>query len=121
MAGKLYTSYFANLDNIPKSYKVYSVVRKPLDLPNIICFAPSKSLLYQYKSGNLTFMEFSILYTKELVSNPASVETMNTIINTLNQGDNIVFVCYEKSCKYCHRKILAEVFSKLDVDYQGEL
>ena len=92
MGGNLYTSYFSNLNNIPKSFRIFSVVRKPQDLPNIACFSPSAVLLNQYKSKKIEYPEFRSRFLKELESNKAASETFNSVINLIESGTDVVFV-----------------------------
>lgn len=121
MGGKLYTSYFSNLNNIQKSFRIFSVVRKPQDLPNIACFSPSAVLLNQYKSKKIEYPEFRRRFLKELESNQAASETFKSVINLIESGTDVVFVCYENKSTYCHRKILGELFQEAGITYCGEV
>lgn len=121
MSGKLYTTYFGNRNNFPESGRIYSIVRKPLSLPNIECFAPSLDLLCSYKSKRIDFRKFADLYLQELINNEDAIKTFDSLLEVLNQGEDIILVCYEKSNEYCHRRLLAEVFMHYGVNYCGEL
>ena len=121
MKGKLYTSYFANIMNIPHSMRVFSVVRQPQDIPNIIDLSPSAGLLNQYKSKRITYEDFSKRFINELANNPKASVMFDSLSNLLNQGIDVVLVCYEKNSTFCHRKILGEIFSTSGIEYCGEV
>lgn len=119
--GTLYTSYFANW----RKYKqinafLISITRFP---PKYIDFnkegichwpilAPSKDLLNAYKEGLLSEDDFRKEYIIQISSNIESTKALNTIRNTLNNGTNVILICYEKSSDFCHRHILAEIFDE---------
>lgn len=119
--GNLYTSYFSNIKNIPKHMKIFSVVRYPQDLPNIACFSPSIELLNQYNSKQITYSVFRDKFTQELSESEQASQTFDSIINLINSGEDVVFVCYENKSTYCHRQILGEIFEEAGVNYKGEI
>ena len=121
MEGRLYSSYFRHLNQVPKSMMVFSVVRQPKDIPNIECLAPSTNLLYLYKSNKINYNDFIDSYLTELTCNNNANTTIINLVNLIKSGTDIVLVCYEKDNTYCHRKVLCELIEKFGVIYKGEI
>ena len=109
---KIYTSYFANIRNIPSSIKPVAI---SLFVPNFYNgtrateLAPSKEILDKYKSGNINEEEFKILYLDLLLENSNSLDKWVKYF----ENNEVVLVCYEGKNKFCHRHILAELLTSL--------
>lgn len=116
----IYTSYFANINNIPKDFKLVSIARSKLETnKRIICelsiFAPSKELLLEMKSNKISELNYTIRYITQLL-NDKSVDSIARALKTLYKSNerNCVFLCWEGKNKFCHRHILAEY---LNINY----
>lgn len=120
---KIYTSYFANLKNIPDDVVPISICRKPPSGYNGLEYkrlAPSSSLLSAWKKEP---------------DEKAYRKVFNNILNRLDHrmvlgdlihlsgGRDIVLVCYEGPSKFCHRHLVAEWLNKYGYDvteWEGE-
>lgn len=126
---ELYTSYYANLKNIPMDYAAIGISTVCPDWligdksPSNFYFfedgpfAPSKDILAQYKKGEISDTDYTYFYFKRL----------NQIFNFKNDGGKglssyledlkrrffdyiaIVFLCYETPEEFCHRHMLADL------------
>lgn len=115
---KIYTSYFAKLNKIKdKGYHPISIARFT---PNGVLVdefksaAPSLNLLDKIKSGLITNDEYENIYRKEIdfrLDMNNVLEAFNKI-SSMNDGKDIVLLCYEKPNDFCHRHIFAKIFNE---------
>lgn len=123
MKGKVYTTYFANVKNVPDGvHKIFVARHRPKgeiqDVIYIPDLAPSRELLWRYKNKEIEFSKFAELYLKELWE-PNSQVLINKIRNNfLNDGKDVCFICYEKDFKECHRFLLASEFIKQGYEWE---
>lgn len=83
--------------------------------------APSKTLLKQIKSGEITWEEYERVYRENM---PLLMGTpwMEKRAKEAQQGHHVILVCYEKDATHCHRRLLAEEIAKrFGAEYKGEL
>lgn len=112
----LHTSYYGNpfLDR----NKIYSVRISntapggyPIDhiLQEVIPFWDT--IVGPFKDGKITEKEFAIRYRRMLDSRESNIkmmlETLKRNARSLERED-MVFLCYEKPGRFCHRHVLAE-------------
>lgn len=121
-----YTTYYANIDNVPKKSVIVPIsrvvpdfVRERLDVvivkDNFI--APHEDLLNDIKSGKINEKEYKDRYVKQICDYINGNYKFNDLSDWAKavdnhygyDYDNIVLVCYEGPGKFCHRHI----FSKL--------
>lgn len=113
---KIYTSYFANLKNIPDSIVPISVCRRPPKGYNGLEYkvlAPSFSLLSAWKK------EPNETAYRTVFGNLLNHLDSRAIIDDLYimaSGKDIVLVCYEGPSKFCHRHLIAEWLNKHGYD-----
>lgn len=105
----IYTSYFANVRNIPESIFRVSIARysdKFPDIPRYEPLMPSKQLLFKVKHG--IYNQFR--YTKEFNSYLYSLDAEKVAedLNKLAGGRDVVLLCYEKPENFCHRQLVAK-------------
>lgn len=131
-----YTSYYANLKNIPKTYLCLGIsyicpewLREYNDEhPNFLfiknkCLAPSQELLFDIKNNKISEEEYKSRYIHELFGNiinkmgyidiPQFFKEMSNNIETgcEVQYEGIVFLCYEKPGMFCHRHLLRRLLN----------
>ena len=70
--------------------------------------APSAQLLAGYKSGNATWEQFTSLYKRELLGNPAGLRALESLRSESAAGD-AALLCYEPDGAPCHRHLLREM------------
>lgn len=108
----IYTSYFANLRNVPSSIEPIAI---SLFVPNFyngkraIDLAPSKEILNSYKAGEINESEYKKMYLDLLESRIVSIEDWLSYF----EQHSVVLVCYEGKDKFCHRHILGELLEGL--------
>lgn len=99
------TSYFAKIRDIKGT--VLSISRHSPSWytgETYSVLAPSKSLLYAYKNGEVRQAEYCVEYN-QMLSKLNVKEVYNEL---LRYDDNVTLLCYEKPCDFCHRRLVAE-------------
>lgn len=110
----IYTSYYANLRNIPKHITrvvisvthpewIFDEESKKLEWSTVF---PPKELLWNYKAGNISDEEYTDRYIQHLNDNCAQIrkELHQVILSTKDS----VLLCWCGPTKFCHRHILAD-------------
>ena len=102
----IYTSYFANVKNLPNTVVPISIsLWNPRDYSGISYkdLAHTKAILLRYKE-NEDIEEYCKEYSKVL-----DKLTLNTVLEELSylsNGKDICLVCYEGKGKFCHRHLV---------------
>lgn len=112
----LYTSYYANPHLDPgKAFLVRISNTTPGEFPlNFVLqeAIPSwETIVSPYKEGTITENDFVIRYRHMLDSKTFTVLIMMDTIREQAQAlglQDIVFLCYEKPGRFCHRRVFAE-------------
>ena len=114
---KIYTSYYANIRNIPDDYFV--VATSGAISPEIEAavdswdrkLAPSKEIYFEYKD-NPDWQQYTRRFKAERLPKVEWLEMLEKWEEKANKIgknlDNVVICCYEKPTDFCHRQILAE-------------
>lgn len=121
---KIYTSYFANLQNlldaeiypvaicwkVPDFFSVY---------PNIESVAPSTSILIEYKKSDGTEKDkerYKQRYYDEILCayrfHPEYLTGLLESFSEAERGKDIAMCCYERPEDFCHRHLLADWFNE---------
>ena len=109
----LYTSYFANLRNLPPTVTPIGICAVPprwFTGTNCANLAPSLQLLSDIKTGSCTMLDYWDRYWDETLKklNPASVYQ-----ELLGKGSpDVALCCYETPASFCHRHILSYWFNQ---------
>ena len=113
----IYTSYFANINKIPRDFVKVSIARfPPKGLQNQVkqcsILAPSPELLKAYKNHQISDLEYTNWYQQQLNAMP--VDTKRELFKYLkyfngSQNHNLVLLCYEAPNAFCHRHIFADM------------
>src|ERR687884_2083555 len=92
--------------------------------------SPSKELLFSYKEGGTSWIEFKINLLSEIKDNKYSLDAIYSL-NNYSRFDNVTLLCYEKAGNPCHRylirdlvddpKILSSNFKPKDSDDHEEV
>ena len=106
----LYTSYFANVNRLPKKMVLISISRKP---PvnwaargwSLKSLAPSQSLLDDWHRG-LSEEAYTQRFTLEVTGVKSASELVANLQRKFGDAD-ICFLCYEKK-GFCHRHLVAK-------------
>ena len=103
-----FTSYFDNICNLPKGLQLFSIARL---LPenfrgeSILDVAPSKDLLWQYKSDLIDRSDYAKVYLNFLDRNKDRI--ISRIAAEVGEVQSC-FLCYEMPYRFCHRHLLSE-------------
>lgn len=105
---KLYTSYFANIRNIPNNILPCAIIYKlpkgfnGLHYPKL---GPSYSIFSEYKATYDT-NRYTQRYINEILYYLNPQEVVNDLY-LLGNGNDIVMLCYERPNLFCHRHIVS--------------
>ena len=108
----IYTTYFANLRNLPSNIIPISICAKApswyngLEYKNL---APSYDILMEWKSDP-NEERYIRRFNDEILSKLNQDEVVDDLqfLVTFNHNTNIALVCYEKPDDFCHRHLVAE-------------
>lgn len=106
---KIYTSYFGNLEKIPKEIVPIAICLK---LPKFYDgkvyqkIAPTAGILSRWKV-NEDEEEYEVDY-KRWVLDKHTQEEIYEEIKGLSEGKDVALLCYEKPRDFCHRHLFAE-------------
>lgn len=110
---RIYTSYFAIANKLPKDLVQVSISLFP---PKHFAgkeykkIAPTQKILFDWK--RLADKERYIReYQRDVLSKLYEVKVYKEL-EKLGQGKDVVLLCYEKSEDFCHRHLFAEWMSK---------
>jgi len=114
---KIYTSYYANLKNIPKDIIPISIAGKCPDFYKGLEYkklAPKYWFFKQWKINhdNDFYIEN---FNKEVLNSLTSKEVINDLM-FLSEGKDVVLLCYEKPGDFCHRHLVANWLNDNGVD-----
>ena len=99
---KIYTSYFAKSAGHPKAVAISNTSIPGYRGRSFTLLAPLWEWVQKYKDGNMTAVEFEVLY-REVVLGRLDPQC---VLSTL--GDGAVMLCWESPEKFCHRHIVAD-------------
>ena len=127
---RLYTSYYANIKNIPADYLMVGISQFCPDWlkenqPDNFLFvkgnflAPTIELLNDIKSGKISRDVYTERYEQQIDNFFKMCHCYKDIQDWYQKLDDefsdrysaIVFLCYEKPSDFCHRHILREIFA----------
>lgn len=107
----IYTSYFGNLKNIPKSITPISIARITPDWYNGYTYkqlAPSAELLAEYKAyhDEEEYTSQFLEYLETLDADDVYEDLLEFVQE--NESEDICLLCYETPDKFCHRNLVSE-------------
>lgn len=105
----IYTSYFANLRNLPKDIIPISICGKAPDWYKGLQYkklAPKYGFFMEWKQNhdNNYYIEH---FQNEVLDN-LNISDVITQLYTLSKDKDIALICYEKPTDFCHRHLVAE-------------
>ena len=109
---QIYTSYFANLKNLPQNVVPISIALKTpawFSGARYGPLAPTGEIFSAWKihKNNDLYVE---QYTRDVLSN-LKISDVHEDLNRLSGGKDVVLLCYEKPGDFCHRHPAAKWFS----------
>lgn len=110
---KIYTSYFANLRNIPDSIVRISIAAKTPEFFKWIQYkkvAPKYGFFMEWKKNKDN--NFYIEHYQKEVLDTLNPENVYKDLENLSGGRDCVLLCYEKPESFCHRHLFADWLGK---------
>lgn len=80
-------------------------------------FAPTKEMVYGYKSKRIPQKEYTDMYYTMMID---SYRRYTHVWNYILLLPTVTFVCFCKPGDFCHRLLLADYFQQLGANYVGE-
>lgn len=118
----IYTSYFDNLQNIPKEIVPIAICGKSPDWYEGLEYkklAPKLKFFQEWKKNGDD--EYYIDCFIEQVLNKLDAEEVYEELAALANADACVLVCYERPGEFCHRRLVAAwLNANIDMEYIKE-
>lgn len=119
---KIYTSYFAKTKQlVDAGIMPIGIAQIPptfFKYPNMGCVAPSKDILFEYKSI-LDKERYITRYKEEILPCIKNIQVFIDSLESLSDGKDVALCCYEKPGDFCHRHLLADYLNEQsDLDIQ---
>lgn len=120
----IYTSYFANLRNLPDSFEPVSIARWPPKWFRGLQFwalSPTAYILSKYKHDN-NEEDYVYEYRRRVLDTLDPDEVVRKLHAATNKP-NIALLCYERPEKFCHRHLVADWLNDHGIEcleYGGE-
>ena len=114
----IFTSYYANLRNIPTNIVPVAISQFPPDWykgKKLRRLAPSQELLRLYKSGQITEDGYVERYKTETLSQ-FDPRTLCQNLYDYFGGKDVCLMCFEKPGDFCHRHLVSEWFRDAGYD-----
>ena len=105
----IYTSYFAQLRNIPENIVPVAICRSCPRFYSGATYsklAPRKELLSAYKRGSVDWDQYTKDYYATTLNKLDAIEVIDEL--SLKYGNDFVLICWEGRNKDCHRHLVAE-------------
>lgn len=114
----VFTSYYANIENIDESRELFSISRTTPDgisISSDMRLAPTKQILTLLKERRITVDQYVDMYVQDVLSlfNPQKIA---------KEHKGKVLLCYESPDDFCHRKIVRKWLArsgKLSLEYKS--
>jgi hypothetical protein len=106
---RIYTSYYANLRNIPEDIVPISISLKPPEWYKGLEYkklAPTEAIHNEWLR-NHNYLIYTSRYIKEVLKF-LDIDNVIHDLSNLSGGKDVVLVCYEAPDKFCHRKPVAD-------------
>lgn len=110
----IFTSYYANIPNIPQGYITVSIAGKCPSFYNGLEYkkvAPKIQFFTEWKKNNDNDY-YTHCYNEQVLNTLNATDVVQDIINLAKEQNysnnlNIVLLCYEKPNEFCHRHLLS--------------
>lgn len=105
----IYTSYFANLKNIPDTITPIAICGKTPQFYNGLTYkklAPKYSFFSVWKETHDN--DYYIQQFQKLVLDTLDADVVVNELESLSGTKDFVLVCYEKPSDFCHRHLVAK-------------
>lgn len=127
---KIYTSYFANLKNLPKNILPISICGSAPQWYDGLQFkrlAPKYWFFKQWKENKDNNYYISC-FNKHVLSQITPQEAYQRFVDVINAGiirenkeyDAVALICYEKPGEFCHRHLVADWLKDAGYEVCGE-
>lgn len=119
-----YTSYFANIKNLPPDIVPIAICGKSpegykgLEYKKL---APSWDIYRNWKYSNHTHVDKAIYtdrFYKEILDKLDPLVVEQELLSIVVRGMSFCLICYEKPGDFCHRHLVADWMRKAGIDIQ---
>ena len=106
----IYTSYFANIRNLPDNIVPVSISRKAppgyggLEFKKL---APSYGLLSHWKEHH-DEEYYTKVFKEEVLKKTSPIGLLSELVSLVPEGKDICLICYEKPESFCHRHLVSK-------------
>lgn len=83
--------------------------------PSIL--APSKRLLDEYKSGRISWEQYSEQFRLDLLGNKKAYHYLY-LLKDMAMTKDVYLYCYEKDATHCHRSILLDILRRAGAEVE---
>ena len=115
---RIYTSYYANMRNIPDNIIPISIAGEAPDWYNGLEYkklAPKVGFFNEWKKNGLPNSWYTSRFKHEVLRT-LDAESVFYELEQLSGGKDCVLLCYEKPGSFCHRHLVSEwLSSQLDI------
>lgn len=111
---KIYTSYYAQLRNLPESILPISIAGKAPAWYTGIEYkklAPKYDWWKEWKDKGLSEEWYTEKYRQTVLSGISPAKIIEDLASLNPEGKDIALLCYEKPSDFCHRHLVADYLS----------
>lgn len=116
MNSMLITCSFDEAEKYAVLGMIFSIANSQPEPPKYqtkIYLAPAWELVCGLKNKFLSEEEFAVRYLKQLNDlGEAAIQDLERMLQCIKDGGNVVWLCWEPSHKFCHRRITANWFAE---------
>lgn len=115
---QIYTSYFANVKNLPKNIlpiSIANITPQGWQYPIYQKLAPPDKILKNWKQAQDN-LDYIFDYEDEVLSQLKLNDVIDYLLHFLKDDyTDVALICYEKPTDFCHRHLVADWLKKNNI------